>query len=377
MNFDLTETQKTMQMKVRDFAEGDLKPIASKMEKDANFDLRILKKLGELDLLGITISPEYGGGGLDTICLAIAVEEISKVCASTGVIVAVHNSLVGNIILNFASENIKNKYLPILSRGEKIGAFALTEPNAGSDISSLESTAFLNGKNYILNGSKIFITSAGLADIFIVFAYTSKEKKKDGISVFVVEKDMPGFSIEEKASSSGLRATYNCSLNFDNCIVPEDNLIGEEGQGFKIIMPSLDSSRICIAAQALGIAQASFHESLEYLKNKSQSDSGKLQLAHSQLAEMATCIEASRYLVYKAAFLKDKNHPFSKEASMAKLFSSDTAMKVSAMAVQICKERGCARDYAVETYYRGAKATQIYEGTNEIQKLIIAKKILE
>lgn len=379
MNFNLTDEQMMIQEMVRKFSELELKSLAGEMDKTREFKIEILKKLAQLNLLGIITPPEYGGVGMDTISFVIAVEEISKICASTGVILAVHNSLVQNPLIYFGNQEQKEKYLPLLARGEKIGAFALTEPKAGSDVASIETSAVLKGDNYILNGGKIFITNGIIADIFIVFALTDKSKGVKGLSAFIVEKNTPGFSVGKHEDLMGIRASMNAPLTFEDCLIPKENLLSQEGQGFKIAMHTLDRGRIGIGAQALGIAQGALELAVKYSKERMQFGQtiSSFQMVQEMLVEMAVEIQAARLLVYQAASLKDQGKPFVKESSMCKLYASETAMRCSNKALQIHGGYGYTKDYPIERYFRDAKITEIYEGTNEIQKLIIAKSLLE
>jgi len=379
MDFELTQDQKMLQEMVRKFASTELEPVAAEIDKSREFPWQNIKKMAKLGLLGIIIPEEYGGGGLDFVSLAIAIEEISRVCATTGVIVAVNNSLAAYPIYQFGNEEQRKKYLPLLASGEKLGAIGITEPNAGSDVASMESTARLEGNYYILNGTKRFITNAGEAGIYVVFAYTDKSLKHKGISAFIVERDTPGFSLGEHEDLMGIRATANCELIFEDAKVPKENLLGEEGQGFKICMHTLDVSRIDIGAQAVGLAQGALDAAIKYSKERKQFGRPicEFELIQGMLAEMATQIAAARLLVYYAAYLKDKGVPrFSKESSMAKWFAAETAVNVTRKACQIYGGYGYTKDYAVERYYRDAKIMELYEGTSEIQKIVIARSLL-
>ncbi|RKX69330.1 acyl-CoA dehydrogenase [candidate division WOR-3 bacterium] len=379
MDFELNEEQRMLQDTVRKFANDVLKPKAPEIDKSAEFPHDTIKKLAELGLMGVVVPEEYGGAGFDFLSLAVAIEEISKVCATTGVIVAVNNSLAAYPILTFGNEEQKKRYLPLLTSAEKIGAFALTEPNAGSDPASMEATARLEGDHYIINGSKRFITNAGEAGIFIVFAVTDKEKRHKGISAFIVERDFPGFSLGKHEDLMGIRATANCELNFDDCKVPKENLLGEEGQGFKIAMHTLDVSRIDIGAQAVGVAQGALDEAIRYAKERTQFGKKicEFEFIQGMLAEAATMTDAARLLVYRAAYLKDKGvERFTREAAMAKYFASEAAIYASRIAVQIHGGYGYTKDYAVERLYRDAKIMEIYEGTSEIQKIVISRQLL-
>ncbi|MEO0082985.1 MAG: acyl-CoA dehydrogenase [candidate division WOR-3 bacterium] len=379
MNFELTENQKLIQETMRTFAKDVLEPKAQEIDRTGEFPMDSIKKLAELGILGMIVPEEYGGAGLDFVSLAVAIEEISKACGSTGVVTAVHNSLVCYPILNWGNEYQKKKYLPDLATGKKLGAFALTEPNAGSDPASLESTAKLSGEFYLLNGTKRFITNAGKADVFIVIASTDKTKGYKGISAFIVDRDSPGFSLGKHEDLMGLRATANCELIFEDCRVPKENILGDEGQGFKIALNLLDVSRIDIGAQAVGIAQGALEKSIQYAKERKQFGRPicEFEMIQAKLAEMAMKIQAGRLLTYYAAFLKDRGvERFSKESSIAKLFASTIAVEVTREAVQIFGGYGYTKDYPVERYYREAKCLEIYEGTSEIQKIVIARNLL-
>ncbi len=378
MDFELTSDQKMLQDQVRKFAQAELAPLAAEIDKTGVFPMASLKKMARLGLMGIIVPEKYGGSGFDFVSLAIAVEEISRACASTGVIVAVNNSLTTYPILQFGTEDQKNKYLPPLCNGDKIGAFALTEPNAGSDVSALESTARLEGDHYVLNGTKRFITNGGEAGTFVVFAYTNKELKHKGISGFIVERDTPGFTLGKHEELMGIRATANCELMFEDVKVPKENLLGKEGDGFKISMNTIDVSRIDIGAQAVGIAQAALDEAVKYSKERKAFGQPicNFEMIQSMIAEMATRIHAARLLVHYAGFCKDKGmQRFSKEAAMSKYFGADIAVDVTRKAVQIHGGYGYSRDYAVERLYRDAKILELYEGTSEIQKIVIAREL--
>ncbi len=379
MNFDLTNDQKMLQDQVKKFADSVLAPVAPDIDKSAEFPWDNIKKMAKLGLLGIIIPEEYGGAGFDYISLAIAIEEISRACASTGVIVAVNNSLVGYPIMKFGSEEQKKKYLPLLCKGEKLGAFGLTEPNAGSDVAAMESTARLDGDTYILNGTKRFITNAGEAGIYVVFAYTNKELKHKGISTFIVERDIPGFSLGKHEDLMGIRATANCELIFEDARIPKESLLGKEGEGFKICMNTLDVSRIDIGAQAVGIAQSALDEAVRYSKERKAFGQPicNFQMVQSMLAEMATEIQAARMLVYFAGHCKNKGMTrFSLESAMAKYYGASMAVDVARKAVQIHGGYGYTKDYPIERIYRDAKILELYEGTSEIQKIVIARELV-
>ncbi len=378
MKLELNEQQKMIQKMVREFAEKEIAPIAAELDEKSEFPHKILKKMAKLGLLGIVIPKEYGGAGLDTISYATVIEEISKKCASTGVITSVHNSLVSYPIMKYGTEEQKKKYLPILAKGEKIGAFAGTEPNAGSDLGAMQTTAELKGDKYIINGDKTFITSGPEAGVLIVFAVTDKEKGAKGISAFIVENTYKGFKVGSIFDKMGINANLVSELIFENMEVPKENLLGKEGDGFKIALSSLDGGRIGIASQAVGIAQAALDESIEYAKQRQQFGRpiAKFQAIQWMIAEMATKIEAARYLVYNAASAKDKGGRFSKEAAMAKLFASETAMECVIKGLQIHGGYGYTKEYTIERLFRDAKITEIYEGTSEVQKMVIAGSLL-
>ncbi len=380
MNFDLTAEQKMLQDQVRKFAEAELAPLAPEIDKTGQFPWENIKKCAKQGLLGIVVPEKYGGSGLDFVSLAIAIEEISRVCATTGVIVAVNNSLTTYPILTFGTEEQKQKYLPLLSSGEKIGAIGITEPNAGSDVAGMETTARLEGDYYILNGTKRFITNGTEAGIFVVFAYTNKELKHKGMSAFIVEKGTPGFTLGKHEDLMGIRASGNCELIFEDCKIPKENLLGKEGDGFKICMNTLDVSRVDIGAQAVGISQAALEASLKYSKERKAFGQPicEFEMIQSMLAEMATQIQAARLLVYYAGYCKDKGLPrFSKESAMCKYYAATIAVDVTRKAVQIFGGYGYTKDYAVERFYRDAKILELYEGTSEIQKIVIARELLK
>ena len=379
MKLELNEQQKMIQKMVREFAEKEIAPVAAELDKKGEYPTKILEKMAKLGLLGIIVPTEYGGAGLDTISYTTVIEEISRKCASTGVITSVHNSLVAWPIMKYGTEEQKKKYLPIISKGEKIGAFAGTEPNAGSDLGAMQTTAVLKGNKYIINGDKTFITSGPEAGVIIVFAVTDKNAGSKGISAFIVESDMKGYKVGSIFEKLGINAAKNSELIFEDMEVPKGNLLGEEGEGFKIALSALDCGRIGIAAQAVGIAQAALDESIEYSKQRQQFGRpiGKFQAIQWMIADMAIRIEAARYLVYNAAYVKDTGVRFSKEAAMAKLFASETAMDCAIKAVQIHGGYGYTKEYTVERLFRDAKITEIYEGTSEVQRLVISSSLLK
>ena len=378
MKLELNEQQKMIQKMVREFAEKEIAPIAAELDEKGEYPTKTLEKMAKLGLLGIIIPAEYGGAGLDTISYTIAIEEISRKCASTGVITSVHNSLVAWPIMKYGTDEQKKKYLPILAKGEKIGAFAGTEPNAGSDLGAMQTTAILKGDKYVINGDKTFITSGPEAGIIIVFAVTDKEAGSKGISAFIVENTMKGFKVGSIFDKMGINANLVSELIFENMEVPKENLLGKEGEGFKIALSTLDGGRIGIAAQAVGIAQACLDESIEYSKQRQQFGRpiSKFQAIQWMIADMATRTEAARLLVYNAAHHKDLGGRFSKEAAIAKLFASENAMESAIKAVQIHGGYGYTKEYTVERLFRDAKITEIYEGTSEVQRLVISGSLL-
>lgn len=378
LDFDLTEEQLMVRDTVRKLAQNEFAPRAAEIDREHRFPRENLKKLAELGLMGIPIPEEYGGAGCDFLTYIMAIEEISRACASTGVILAVHTSLGCFSLLYHGTEEQKRKYLTRLATGEWLGAFALTESNAGSDPSNLSTSARLEGDYYIVNGSKIFITSGGEADLYVTFVRTSPGRGHKGITCLLVEKDTPGFYVGKVEEKMGLNGSRTAELIFENARVPRENVLGQEGEGFKVAMALLDGGRIGIGAQGLGIAQAAFDVALEYAKQRVQFGRpiAEFQAIQFMLADMATRIDAARLLVYRAARLKDKGLPLSKEASMAKMYATDTAMFVTTNAVQILGGYGYCKEYPVERYMRDAKITQIYEGTNQIQRLVIAKNLL-
>jgi butyryl-CoA dehydrogenase len=381
MDLQLNEEQEMIRKMARDFAQNELAPVAAELDEEGEPPLDNLKKMAELGFMGLTIPEEYGGIEADSVSYAIAVEEISKACASTGVILAVHNSLGSHGVVAFGTEEQKRKFLPPMA-SEWISTYALTEPETGSDAASIKTRAILDGDEYVINGTKQFITSAPFAHLFVVFAVTDPNKRHRGISAFVVEKDTPGFSVGREENKMGIRAASTSGLVFEDCRIPMTNRLGEEGEGFKVAMSSLDAGRVGIAAQALGIAQGAYEAALAYAKERHAFGQpvAEFQGIQWMLADMATRIEAARLLTYQAALAKDRakktGERYSKEAAMAKLFASETAVWVTNKAVQIHGGYGYIKEYAVERYYRDAKITEIYEGTSEIQRIVIAHQIL-
>ncbi|WP_134683384.1 acyl-CoA dehydrogenase [Brevibacillus migulae] len=378
MDLRLTEEQEMMRKMVRDFAQKEITPFIPVMEEKDEFPLQIVKKLGETGLMGIPVPEKWGGAGADFLTYILAIHELSKVSATVGVILSVHTSVGTNPILYFGSDEQKQKYVTKLAKGEYLGAFALTEPNAGSDAARIRTTAVRQGDEYILNGNKVFITNSIAADVYITFAVTDPTQGTKGISAFIVEKGTPGFSFGKIEKKMGMHGSNTAELIFENARVPAANLLGEEGDGYKIALANLDVGRIGIAAQALGIADAAVEYATAYAKERQQFGKpiGSQQGVAFKLADMATAVEAARLLVYRAAFLRSKGLPCGKEAAMAKRFASDTAMKVATEAVQIYGGYGYTREYPVERLFRDAKVTQIYEGTNQIQQIVIAKHLL-
>lgn len=377
MNLRFTGEQEMMRQMVRNFAENEVTKELEAMKRN-EFPYKSIEEMGELGLMGIPIPEQYGGSGMDVVSYIIALHEISRISATLGVILSVHTTLGTMPILQYGTEEQKMKYVPKLASGEYIGAFALTEPQAGSDAAGLSLRAEKQGEHYVLKGSKVFITNGLEADIFITFGRTSKESGSKGISAFIVEKDTPGFTIGKNEHKMGLHGSSTVSLTFDNCIVPASQLLGEEGEGFKIAMTNLNAGRIGIAAQGLGIAEASLEKAINYAKEREQF--GK-PIAHQQgisfkLADMATETEAAKLLVYRAATNLANGTISPEEASMAKMFATTTARKNAIEAVQVFGGYGYTKDYDVERYFRDAKVTEIYEGTNEIQRIVIAKHLL-
>jgi butyryl-CoA dehydrogenase len=382
MNLSLTEEQFQFQTELRNFAQHEVAPFAAEFDKTGTFPWDTLKKMAAKGYLGIPIPKEYGGLGLDTICYLIALEELSCACSATGVIAAVHTSVGTYPIYLFGSEEQKQKFVIPLAKGEKLGAFALTEPAAGSDAGAIATIAEPNINNpneYILNGSKVFITNGTSAESVIVIAVTDRSKGLKGISAIIVEKGTPGFSIGQGEEKLGLHASEASELIFDNCIIPKDNLLGTPGDGFKISMITLDAARLGIAAQALGVAKAAFFECLRYVKgnNFNGKPLSKMQSIQFTLADMTTELEAARLLMYKAAYLKDNNKAFTKEASMAKVLATENAMKFINITSRLMGEFGYTKRSPMERFLRDVKVMEIYEGTSEIQRLIISKQLMK
>lgn len=379
MNFELTKTQQLFKQMIREFAENEVKPLAAEVDEQERFPVETVEKMAKLGLFGIYIPKNYGGAGGDHIMYSIAVEELSRVCGTTGVIVSAHTSLCAAPILDFGTEEQKQKYLPKLASGEWLGAFGLTEPNAGTDASAQQTMAVADGDDYILNGSKIFITNAGYAHVYVVFAMTDKSLGTKGITAFIVEEGTPGFSIGKKEHKMGIKGSATCELIFENCRIPKTNMLGKIGGGFGIAMKTLDGGRIGIASQALGIAQGAMDETVKYTKERKQfgRSLSAFQNTQFQMADLQTRIEAARLLVRSASFKQDANLPYSVDAAMAKLFAAETAMEVTTKAVQFHGGYGYTREYPVERMMRDAKITEIYEGTSEVQRMVISSKLFK
>lgn len=379
MNFVLTPEQENIRKLVREFATQVIAPTAAERDEKELFDRTIFDEMGKIGILGLPYPEEYGGAGADFLSYAIAVEEISRACASTGIGLSVHVSLCSWPIFKYGSEEQKQQYLRPLAEGKKLGAFGLTEPNAGTDAAAGLSTANKDGDTYVLNGSKIFTTNGGEAETYVVFAATNKAAGPKGISAFILEKGMPGFTFGKKEIKMGIRASVQRELIFRDCRVPAANLLGKEGEGFKIAMTTLDGGRIGVAAQSVGLAQGALDEAIKYAKQRVQFGKplATFQAVNFLLADMATKVDAARLLTYRAAFNESLHLPYAKEAAMAKLFASNTAMEVTTNAVQIFGGYGFSREYPVERMMRDAKITQIYEGTNQAQCMVIAASILK
>jgi butyryl-CoA dehydrogenase len=379
MNFMLSEEHQMMQKMVRDFALNEVEPSAAERDEEERWDMDIWHKMAELGLCGIPWPEKYGGVGADYLSYCLTVEELSRVDASVGVTLSAHTSLAGWPVYKYGTEEQKQKYLRAMAEGKSMGAYCLTESGSGSDAAGMKTTAILDGDEWVLNGSKIFITNGSYADVFIVFAQTNPELKHKGIAAFIVEKDFPGFSVGKKERKLGIRSSSTTEVIMEGCRVPKENLLGQVGEGFKIAMMTLDGGRNGIAAQALGIAQGALDHATAYAKQRVQfgKSIAKQQAIQFKLADMATKIEASRLLTYQAAWREDQGVSYGLQSAMSKLFAGDTAMEVTVEAVQIFGGYGYTREYPVERFMRDAKITQIYEGTNEIQRVVIAGHLLK
>lgn len=378
MDFSLSQDQIMIKRMARDFAAKELEPIATKTDEEARFPVESIKKMAELGLLGLGLPEKYGGSG-GAIELCLVTEELSRVCASTGAILLASTGLTGNPLATFGSEEQKQRFVTPIATGQKLAAFALTESNAGSDPAALVTTASRRDNGYVLNGTKIFITNGAEAEIILVFATIDPALKHKGITAFVVEKGMKGFSVGKLEHKMGIRGSSCAELIFEDCLVPEANRLGKEGEGFKIALSAIDASRVVVAAQAVGIAQGAFERALRYAKERQQFGQpiANFQAIQWMLSDMATQIEAARLLTYRAAYLQDKGQPFIKEASMAKVFAAEAAMFVTNKGIQIFGGYGYVKEYPMERYLRDAKITEIYEGTSEMQRMTIARQILK
>ena len=378
MDFKLTQEQEMLRKMLRDFGEKEVRPIAAEIDKTSEFPWDVIKKMGELGLMGMTIEEKYGGPGLDTVSYAIGVEEMSRACGTVGFTMAAHNSLCTGHIALAGNEEQKMKYLPDLASGRKMGAWGLTEPGAGSDASGLATTAVQEGDEWVLNGNKIFITNGHIAGTFVLLASTDKEKKTRGITAFIAEKDTPGLSLGKKEDKMGLRASPTSEIIMEDCRIPNENMLGELNRGFYDTMKVLDGGRISIASMAVGIAQSALDESISYSKERVQFGQpiSNFQAIQWMLADMATEIEAARLLTYRAANLKDRKIKCIKESAMAKLYASEAGMRATTKAIQIFGGYGYTMDYPVERMFRDVKLCEIGEGTSEIQRLVIARQLL-
>ena len=377
MDFNLTEEHRLFQKVIREFCEKEIKPIAAKIDQEEYFPFDLYKKMGKMGLMGMTVPQEFGGAGIDRVSYMIALEEISRYCGSTGLTVEAHNSLGIGHIYEHGNEKQRKKYLPKLCSGEGFAAWALSEPNAGSDAASTQTTAVLEKDEWVINGTKQFITSGDIADVVVLMTKTDKEKGAKGISAIVVEKDTKGFSVGQLEDKLGLRGSHTAELIFEDCRVPKENLLGEKNMGFIGAMNILDRGRTAVGALSVGIARGALEDCLEYSKQREQFGRpiSKFQAIQWMISDMATNIDAARLLVYRAAFLEDKGLPFSIEASMAKLFSSEMAMKAARDAIQVFGGYGYTREYPVERYFRDVKLCEIGEGTSEVQRIVIAKRL--
>jgi alkylation response protein AidB-like acyl-CoA dehydrogenase len=379
MNFELTEEQKMVQDMARDFSDQEIKPKAPELDQTERHPAEIIQKMAELSLMGIAIPDTYGGGGADIVSYVVAMEEISRGCASVGVIMSVNNSLVCDPIHTFGTEEQKKKYLTPLASGKKLGCFGLTEPEAGSDAAAQKTTAVLQGDQWVINGKKNFITNGNVADYCVLMAMTDRSKGNKGISSFILDTQTPGFSVGAVEKKLGIKASGTAELIMEECRIPKENLLGQVGQGFYVAMNTLDGGRIGIASQALGIARAALEAAAEYSKTRVQFGApiSKLQAIQWMIADMATELDAARLLTLRAAFLKDHKHRYEKEAAMAKLFASEAASRIATKAIQVHGGYGYIKEYNVERHFRDARITEIYEGTSEIMRVVISSSILK
>ena len=378
MDFNPCTKHKAVRKTVRKFAETELGPISHEIDRDSRFPWEVIEKMGPLNYFGLQVPKKYGGAGLDTISYAITIEEISRVCAAVGLCVTVHNSVGAYPIVLFGTEDQKERFLPLLASGEYIGAFCLTEANAGSDAGAVETTAVYDNGEYVVNGTKVFVTNGGVCGLALIFAINDPDNPRSGASVFMVEKNMPGFAVGELEDLCGMRANPVSSLFLEDVRLPETHLLGRLGDGLKIGLSALDTGRIGIGAQALGIAQAAFEAAVKYSKERQQFKKpiSSFQTIQNYLADMATEIDAARLLLYRACAFKDAGQPFGAEAAMAKLYCSTTATRVTNLALQIHGGYGYSKEYDVERYFRDAKVTEIYEGTSEVQRMVVARSVL-
>ncbi len=376
--FDLSDEERMIQQTAREFADSEVAPAAAENDKQGRFPRDIVKGLGELGFMGMLIPEKYGGTGVGNFCLVLALEEINRACASTGVTMSVHNSLASSPIIKFASEKLKKKYLPEMATGALLGAYSLSEAGSGSDAASLTAGAVKDGNEYVVNGSKSWITTGAEADVFVVMLRTDTTQRSKGISTFVIDRDTKGFSIGKKENKLGLRASSTVQVTFDDARVPAANMIGQEGIGFRIAMETLDGGRIGIGAQAVGISQAALDASIVYAKEREQFGKpiGEFQAIQWKLADMATGIEAARLMLYRASRLRDRGEPHTKETAMAKLFASEVSNRVTREAIQIHGGAGYLKDFPVERYFRDARITEIYEGTSEIHRIVVSRSLL-
>ncbi|MEG0134873.1 MAG: acyl-CoA dehydrogenase [Cetobacterium sp.] len=381
MDFKLTKSQELFKQMITEFVENEVRPLAAEVDEEERFPVETVEKMSKIGLMGVTIPKEYGGAGGDQIMYTMAVEELSKACGTTGVILSAHASLGVAPILELGNEEQKRRFLPKMATGEWIGAFGLTEANAGTDASGQQTSAYFDEatQEWVINGSKIFITNAGYAHVYVIFAMTDKSKGIKGISSFIIEADTPGFSIGKKEKKLGIKGSATCELIFENCRIPKENLLGALGKGFGIAMKTLDGGRIGIAAQALGIAGGALDETIKYVGERKQFGKAlsKFQNTQFQIADMYARVEAAKNLVYKAAWKKSTKQPYSLEAATAKLFAAEAAMEVTTKAVQLHGGYGYTREYPVERMMRDAKITEIYEGTSEVQRMVIAGSLLK
>lgn len=377
MDFNFSEQQKLFQKVIREFCEKELKPIASKIDQEEYFPFDLYKKMGKMGLMGMTVPQDFGGAGIDKVSYMIALEEISRFCGSTGLTVEAHNTLGCGYIYEHGSEEQCKKYLPNYTNGEGFIALAITEPNAGSDVAGLQTTAVLDKDEWVINGTKQFITSGDIAGVTIVMAKTDKDKGAKGISAILVEKDIKGFKVGQLEDKLGLRGSRTAELIFEDCRVPKENLLGEKNKGFYGVMDTLDRGRTAVGAMSVGIARGALEDSLEYANQRQQFGRpiGKFQAIRWMIADMATEVDAARLLVYRAAFLEDQKLSYTKEAAMAKLFASEIAMRATNKAIQIFGGYGYIKEYPVERYFRDVKLCQIGEGTSEVQRIVIAKRL--